>query len=58
MVWGMCKNFYLTENGQLFLLHADSAKVQIWQRKIVLRWINEVVASFATTENAKKNGLL
>ena len=41
-------------NGKLFLLlHADFAKVQIWQRKIALRWINEVVASFATTENAK-----
>ena len=33
--------------------HADYAKEQIWQRKIALRWINKVVASFATTEGAE-----
>ena len=41
-------------NGKQFLLlHADSAKEQIWQSKLALRWINEVVASFATMEGAE-----
>ena len=42
-------------NGKRFLLlHADYAKEQIWQKGILrCRWINKVVASFATTENAE-----
>ena len=36
-----------SENGnrKTFLGHADSAKRQIWQSQIALRWINKVVAS-------------
>ena len=47
-----------TEIGKLFWGHADSAKEQIWQSKLALRWINEVVASFATMEGAEMNGKL